>query len=255
MQPGEVGTGDVVLVVLDARTGRQVDLMPPGRRHLRVCVHVDAPGGLLGVRDLRILLVADVLLRAGEAQGLQVFLVRTGPELTPHQAKALEQELIRYSVTPPAEAGLEPGAVDVHVASRTTRGQVPGSWWVRRRPVPLRSWWATARWIIWRSGWPCCPGLMLPQRGCRVKLALAARTLAHYRTAVARWAHTPSSPVPEPLQRRIRGAVAADLDTPALVELLKEIESHPLLGDGARFETFALVDRVLGVGLTRDIGR
>ncbi|MFC5910482.1 hypothetical protein [Streptacidiphilus monticola] len=251
-----MGTGDVVLVVLDARTGRQVDLMPPGRRHLRVCVHVDAPGGLLGVRDLRILLVADVLLRAGEAQGLQVFLVRTGPELTPHQAKALEQELIRYSVTPPAEAGLEPGAVDVHVASRTTRGA--GAWLMVGEAAT-----GSAAQLVGNGevdhlalrlallSRPHAAAAGLPGE----KLALAARTLAHYRTAVARWAHTPSSPVPEPLQRRIRGAVAADLDTPALVELLKEIESHPLLGDGARFETFALVDRVLGVGLTRDIGR
>ena len=46
-----------------------------------------------------------------------------------------------------------------------------------------------------------------------------------------------------------------DLDTVSALALLRRLESDASLPAGARFETFAFADRILGLDLARDIGR
>jgi cysteinyl-tRNA synthetase len=85
-------------------------------------------------------------------------------------------------------------------------------------------------------------------------LAQARQTLAHWRRRVAEWAQLPSRPAPAPVADRLRAAFD-DLDTATALALLQSLESDDDVPAGARFETFAYADRILGLDLARDIGR
>ncbi|MFJ4979873.1 hypothetical protein ACIP6X_31835 [Streptomyces coeruleorubidus] len=82
----------------------------------------------------------------------------------------------------------------------------------------------------------------------------AGATLARWRGAVARWARSPSRPVPDEVRGRLREAWEDDLDVPRVLDELRWVENEPGLPDGARFETYAYADRLLGLELTRDLG-
>jgi hypothetical protein len=64
----------------------------------------------------------------------------------------------------------------------------------------------------------------------------------------------PSRPVPEQVRDELRAAWEDDLDVPAVLEMLRRVESTGDMPDGARFETYAYADRLLGLDLTREIG-
>ncbi|MFE2134781.1 hypothetical protein ACFW9X_16495, partial [Streptomyces sp. NPDC059466] len=82
----------------------------------------------------------------------------------------------------------------------------------------------------------------------------ARETLGRWRKAVAGWATRPSRPVPEHVRQELRAAWEDDLDVPAVLEALRRVEHAEDIPDGARFETYAYADRLLGLELTRDIG-
>ncbi|MFE1754410.1 hypothetical protein ACFW88_28360 [Streptomyces anandii] len=82
----------------------------------------------------------------------------------------------------------------------------------------------------------------------------AGRTLTEWRRAVAGWARRPSRPIPDDVRGRLRGAWEDDLDVPAVLRVLEWVATRPDLADGARFETYAYADRLLGLDLTRDLG-
>jgi hypothetical protein len=82
----------------------------------------------------------------------------------------------------------------------------------------------------------------------------ARETLARWRESVATWATRPSKPVPERVRQELRAAWEDDLDVPAVLEVLRRLEHADDVPDGARFETYAYADRLLGLELTRDIG-
>ncbi len=86
-------------------------------------------------------------------------------------------------------------------------------------------------------------------------LAGADKRLARWRTRVAEWAEAPSARVPEAYGTRLREAFVDDLDTPTALVALGELERDDAVPDGAKFETFAWADRVLGLDLARDVGR
>ncbi|MET8631747.1 hypothetical protein [Streptomyces sp. NPDC004680] len=87
------------------------------------------------------------------------------------------------------------------------------------------------------------------------RLADAVRTLRAWRQQVAGWADSPSKPVPADIVGRANAALAEDLATGGMLDVLRQVETDETISDGAKFETFALLDRVLGLELTRDIGR
>ncbi|MFD6172011.1 hypothetical protein [Streptomyces coeruleorubidus] len=93
-----------------------------------------------------------------------------------------------------------------------------------------------------------------PVRLEEAALEEAAATLARWRGAVARWARSPSRPVPDEVRGRLREAWEDDLDVPRVLDELRRVENAPELPDGARFETYAYADRLLGLELTRDLG-
>ncbi len=83
----------------------------------------------------------------------------------------------------------------------------------------------------------------------------AHATIERWRTRVAEWATSPSAPTHGPTRDAVRSAFADDLDTPAAILAVRDLERDPSVADGAKFETFAELDRLLGLDLARDVGR
>ncbi|MEW2038443.1 hypothetical protein AB0885_15230, partial [Streptomyces sp. NPDC005534] len=73
------------------------------------------------------------------------------------------------------------------------------------------------------------------------------------KAAEAGWATRPSKAVPEDVRLRLRTAWEDDLDIPAVLDVLRWMETSDV-AEGARFESFAYADRLLGLELTREIG-
>ena len=86
-------------------------------------------------------------------------------------------------------------------------------------------------------------------------IAAAQSTLARWRSRVAEWATQPSSAMPPAVVDPMLAAMSDDLDVPRAVLLLRELEKDSGIVDGAKFEVFAYMDRVLGLDLVRDVGR
>jgi cysteinyl-tRNA synthetase len=86
-------------------------------------------------------------------------------------------------------------------------------------------------------------------------IAAADTTLARWRTAVARWAEAPSAPRSADVSAGVLEAFDDDLDTPRALQLLRRLDKDDGVPDGAKFETFAWADRLLGLDLARLVGQ
>ena len=86
-------------------------------------------------------------------------------------------------------------------------------------------------------------------------LTAADGTIQRWRELVADWADEPSRPIPAPYWTRITGALDDDLDTPAALRALRELARDSEVAAGAKFETFAAADRILGLDLVSLVGR
>jgi hypothetical protein len=82
----------------------------------------------------------------------------------------------------------------------------------------------------------------------------ANATLLRWRAALAQWATSPGAP---PSRPHIESAIAAcdEFDTPRALDVLRDVEADNQIATGAKFETFAFLDRVFGLDLARDLGR
>ncbi|MFG3132149.1 hypothetical protein ACGFZU_31170 [Streptomyces tendae] len=264
-----------MLRIIDARTGEPAPAAPARRAPTRVEAHVRG-------RDagaLRVLLVADLLMRALELDGTPAWAVLTGTEpdrlrkdaaalgirpfedgaTTGHgpgtgQGVRVVAEATAAGAAEPvaegedeggAEGGAEGGDEDAHDA--TTVAVAP----VRPAALDLDSDLAD----------PDAVRLALLERHHHARVELdaavldeARNTLARLRRAVADWARHPSHPVPGEVRDRLRAAWEEDLDAPGVLRLLRRVETDPDLADGARFEICAYADRFLGLHLTRDVG-
>ncbi|MEU6403450.1 hypothetical protein [Streptomyces sp. NPDC046985] len=254
-----------MVLLRDGLTGRPYELPTAQRRGLlRLRVHL-APGGRgVDAADVRALLVADVLLRALEAQGVQVLHALAGAGLSADRARTLRDAMAGLNIRPPdGDGGADIAPADAHVSAGPASEDAPGAWItvgaVTQDTPP-----------VWRAdGVPGGDGtdplalrLALLAAPYRTPVALgpdalrdAGRTLAAWRRAVARWADSPSRPVPAAVAASADAALADDLGTPGVLDVLREVEADDAIPDGARFETFALLDRVLGLELSRDVGR
>ncbi len=86
-------------------------------------------------------------------------------------------------------------------------------------------------------------------------IAAADRQLTRWRDRVADWAEEPSRPVPTEVAEVLLGVLLDDLDTPRALQALRRLERDEAVPAGAKFETFAYADRVLGLDLVRSVGR
>lgn len=85
-------------------------------------------------------------------------------------------------------------------------------------------------------------------------LADADRALRRWREQVADWATHTSSPMSARHVAEIADAFDDDLDTPAAVAALRALARATDVPPGAKFETFAHVDQLLGLDLAREVG-
>jgi hypothetical protein len=225
-----------VLRITDARTGLPAEIP---RALTRVHAHVPEDGP----SALRVLLVADVLARALELGGSPVLLVADPPAALRERADGLG---IRQSET----SGTRGGRQVLHVTGSGERADTGIG--VEVGPVA-------------ESGEPAGAGaalrLALLSHPRRTPVTLdaaavreAADALGHWRGSVAAWATQPSRPVPEPVRQALRDAWEDDLDVRAVLDVLRGVERARDIPDGARFETYAYADRLLGLELTREIG-
>ena len=86
-------------------------------------------------------------------------------------------------------------------------------------------------------------------------LEAADATVRRWRQRVAEWANSPSRPMCAQYVADFLGAFDDDLDTPAALRVLRAVEKDSEVPPGAKFETFAYADQLLGLDLARDIGR
>ncbi|MEU4231708.1 cysteine--tRNA ligase [Nonomuraea sp. NPDC026600] len=86
-------------------------------------------------------------------------------------------------------------------------------------------------------------------------LHAADRTVRRWRARVAEWSESPSAPMAAEHVRRVESAFDDDLDTPAALRVLRELERDESVAPGAKFESFLHLDQVLGLDLAIEIGR
>ncbi|MFI5793870.1 hypothetical protein [Streptomyces sp. NPDC051677] len=249
-----------MLRIIDARNGESVVAAPVRRGLTRVEAHASGYGS----GALRVLLVADLLVRALELGGTPVFALLTGER---------EQAELRAGATAlgmhPFEDGRDLGAgVGEAQILHVVGADGPSPDGVRVAVAPAE----------WAAGpeEPGTDGVPAPDPApdpAVLRLALlstprtepvlldaavlgeAHDTLVRWRRAVADWARRPSRPVPEDVRGRLRTAWEDDLDMPEVLRVLRWVaDAGPELPDGARFETYAYADRLLGLELTRDLG-
>jgi len=79
--------------------------------------------------------------------------------------------------------------------------------------------------------------------------------LRAWRGLVAQWAESPSAAMPKAYVTAVDGALDDDLDVPGVLALLHRLADDPDVKPGAKFETFAHVDRIVALDLVRDVGR
>lgn len=244
-----------MLRLLDTSTGSYAEVRSARRGLLRVCAHVPAAAGGADLTGLRILLVADLLARTAELGDLQVQTVLAAEG----DPAAVEQAADALNIHPPvAQAGLSGpaaslgGPIDVHLASHDVVGQ--GGLAVRVGASSLPEADGTGR-------DPLAVRLALlslpydkPADLAEGTLAEASQTLGQWRRQVADWAQSPSLPMPPPVADQVRAA-CDDLDTASLLALLRDLAPDDGVPPGAKFETFAFADRILGLDLVRDVGR
>ncbi|MDX6345815.1 MAG: hypothetical protein QOF84_605 [Streptomyces sp.] len=261
---------NTVLRVTDARTGRLTGIPAPYQRLLRMSVSLPCAGRTVGLSDVRVLLVGDVLLRTVESDGLQVVHALGFPDLPPEQTRALGRAITALGIHPPsAEPG---GEADVQVfghgdGRRGARESVSievGRVHDGGLGEPDVDGDGALRWLLDGSGVdPLAIRLALlthaygmPMSPSPYKPVVdAERTLSRWRRRVADWARAPSKPIPDDVRFHVRAALAEDLETAGLVRILRRVEEDADVLDGAKFETFVYVDRVLGLELAREVGR
>ncbi|OQR62764.1 hypothetical protein B6E66_16935 [Streptomyces maremycinicus] len=249
-----------MLSIIDARTGEPAVAAPVRRGLTRVEAHASG----YGAGSLRVLLVADLLVRALELGGTPVWALLSG-ERDQAELRAGATALGMHPFEDGRDLGAGAGVGEAQILHVVPEGG-PAPDGVRLAVAPVEG---------------AVPGGLGSDRGtgaadtdlAALRLALLTRprseplrldadvlgeardTLVRWRRTVADWARRPSRPVPEDVRGRLRTAWEDDLDLPEVLRVLRWVEdAGPELPDGARFESYAYADRLLGLELTRDVG-
>jgi hypothetical protein len=263
VQPAQRPNGfEAVLRLVDARTGRPVEIDPGLRSPLRVCAHAPHPDAL---PDLRVLLTADVLARTAELLGGQALIGIATPGPTGDVIAALGIHPAAVQGVPDKIEEALGGPVDIHVigasgahpgrhaAAAHAAGLLLAVGAVNVRGVPGIAdpdAEALAIRLALLARTHRQPADLIPER-----YAMAQRTLVRWRHAVADWARSPSKPMSIDVLRRALSELAGDLAIPGVLDALGRLERRTDIPAGAKFETFVYMDRVLGLELAREVGR
>ncbi|MFF9913619.1 hypothetical protein [Streptomyces sp. NPDC013457] len=269
-----------MLRIVDTRTGHLAEIPSVSRHLLSICVHLPVGGAGIGMTDLRVLLVGDVLARTAELHGLQSRTFLTTADLPHEQAQALDGAMSALGIHPPATVGVHHptgtvrAAADVHVCAYGTAAQDAADG--VRVDVGRIGTASGDKGVPDRAHLPA-PGLLdafapegtdplavrmlllghayrTPITVTGTALEEARRKLGHWRRLVADWAQEPSRPVPADALRHTHAELAEDLGVPAVLDTLVTLAKRADVPAGAKFETFAFLDRVLGLDLAREVG-
>lgn len=225
-------------------------------------LHLALAAGPLGgpLHALRIHLVADVLTRTLESRGAQVVQLATIPNPAegvdlPSQRSLVDfgiqvPETVTRSEDPPPTFR-KPADVRLTGLEALQDGEMPPALAVGLvkadgddydEPLALRL-------ALLASSYhePAAVG--------GPRLAEAQETLERWRRHIAEWAKSPSGAPHQPTVSRCAQHLDDDLDTPSVLAALNALENDPDIAPGTKFETFAILDRVLALELPRDIGR
>ncbi len=264
----------------DTRTGRLEPVAPAGHNQLRVSICSHAARPHLG--DLRSHVLCDLIRRAAELGGLHV---NVWQDVTRAGHLTDGPDLAALNVQPAAHPSSEsqPASIDVHVDGP---GQCVRHHHDERAPShpavgpDVVTSWVSSGQVLFEGEDPSAsnaPSLSdLALRGLdslALRLAFleehyrqqielrwsdietADKDLRRWREQVARWANEPSAPMSRRHVRSVLSAFADDLATPTAVRELRDMEMDTSVAPGAKFETFAYLDRLLGLDLVRDVGK
>jgi hypothetical protein len=236
----------------DLHRGQVTDVEPARRRLLRLRVAAPADGARAGLGDLRTFVTADLIRRNAERHRL---VVQAG------QAAGGAADGAALGQRPAEESDLD-GVADVQVggpdpAERARHWTAPGA--VRfgggGDPVFLDD-------VAARGLDPLALRLEFLLQPYREELELdwpalerADQALRTWRGLVAEWATHPSRPLSAPHAAEVTGAFDNDLFAPGALVTLRALAASAQIPPGAKFETFAHLDHLLGLDLARDIGR
>ena len=248
-----------MLRLRDVETGELTEVLPAGRRQLRIFVHAPAPAG---PGQTRAYLTADLLRRTADVSRLLPLV----SDFLPVDADMAElrSACAALNIHPPRDtfigpatalaalAGIAPFDVGIAVGKP---GEIADSarLWIEvaaghdvaeDATEPLS---ARLRLLRLRYGDPAPAG-----GGGNGEVREA---LTRWRSLVAQWARSPSGAMSRPHAEAISDALADDLDTPTALRVLAELADDRDVPDGVKFETFAAADRLLALDLARDIGK
>jgi len=241
-----------VLQLRDAVTRRLVAV--GGSAVLRMVVTPPEPHSAADLTGVRVLLVGDILRRIRELAGVQVLTAVVSPTRTRSWLNAVRND---FGIAPPHEVvETETEAANV-LLGRPHLRVVPADALTPGADIPTVA--VASAWRNFpRDADPLAQRLALSARHYarpvlldHSHLAAAQADLTAWRSAVAAWADCPSAPVPAEYVQAARQALEDDLDLPRVVDLLRAAAADPRLPDGAKFETFAYLDRVLAIELCR----
>lgn len=213
----------MTLQVDDATRGRVVVPVAAGRA-LRIAVETTDDHAVMARRAIH----ADLIRRVAERRGAVVSVFAAGAAPAPRAA-----ELTSWGCRPLDDAL---GRAHLAVGDGTTAADI------------------TCR--------PHDAGAALPA-GAAARFAVLSRDLAghdaadevrRWQQAVAQWAEQPSKPMCADYVAACDAALDDNLDVPRVIALMREVESHPELPPGSKFETFVDLDRLLAVELTARVG-
>ncbi len=86
-------------------------------------------------------------------------------------------------------------------------------------------------------------------------ITAAGVELSRWRHSVASWSESPSLQLSAEHVIRCHAALDDDLEVQTVLAVLREVEVHPGLAAGSRFETFAHLDTLVGLDLTSEVGQ
>ena len=257
----------------DARSGRYTEVRPGRAGLLRVGAYLGQEAGEPDWTGVRVMLTADLLARVAELRGLQVLTAAVFPGDPPAEQGFAERAAGLLGVHPPAarassaRAGLVLGGpVDVHIAGPEGVDDRSGGLVTQAGATRVCS-------AVSGEGDPVAAGAVpVEEHPLAIRLALMSRPQDHaveltdavvararqtseqWRNQVAGWAESPSRPMPQHTRTELDAAFS-DLDILRALALLDRLAHDEDVSGGARFETFAFADRVLGLELARHVGR
>lgn len=242
-----------MLQLRDTRTGAVAPVVGPGARVLRVQA---------GDTGLRTRLVADVVSRvAALVHDLQVVVsVAAGHDDSP--APDIDPAALNIhpadTTEPLTDADVTVGGAGGDPA-QTGRRAIVGRH-VQVGALSLRPDATTALRVSAAGSDPLALRLAMLDTRYEASLALglpaikeATTTLFRWRAALAEWARSPGAPMASSTAHAVTAAFDDNLDIPLALQALLGLEADDSITPGAKFETFAYADRLLGLDLACDI--